>query len=80
MDCAKWTEMSTRDVECGQKCHLDLHIDHYVREAVENGHIMLKYCPTGDMLADLFTRSLAKVRFERFRSAIRVLVTAQHAN
>ena len=45
------------------------HIDvsyHYVREQVDNKNISVKYCRTEDMLADVMTKGLWKVQFERF--------------
>ena len=35
------------------------HIDikhHFIREKVENGELVLKYCPTNDMIADMITK------------------------
>jgi len=49
------------------------HIDikhHFVREAVQTGMITLSYCPTMDMLADLFTKQLPRVRFEALRKEL----------
>ena len=37
---------------------------HFVREAVEQGTITLEYCRTDDMLADSFTKALARDQFE----------------
>ena len=49
------------------------HIDvkhHFVREAVQTGMINLSYCPTTDMLADLFTKQLPRVKFEALRTEL----------
>jgi len=35
---------------------------HYTRELISNGRIVLNYVPTADMLADLLTKSLPRVR------------------
>ena len=49
------------------------HIDvsyHFVREQVDNKVISVKYCRTEDMLADVMTKGLSKVQFERFRDML----------
>ena len=43
---------------------------HFVREAVEQGTITLEYCRTDDMLADSFTKALARDQFEKLRAGI----------
>ena len=43
---------------------------HFVREAVEQGTIILEYCRTDDMLADSFTKGLARDKFEKLRAGI----------
>ena len=37
----------------------------FVRETVQAGKIVLSYCPTTDMVADLLTKPLPKAQFER---------------
>jgi transposase InsO family protein len=44
------------------------HIDvqhHFIREKLDSGEIILKYCPTEDMVADVLTKALAKERHQR---------------
>ena len=36
---------------------------HFIREQVQNGTIKLKYCPTSQMLADIFTKGLSRDQF-----------------
>ena len=43
---------------------------HFVREAVEQGTITLEYCRTYEMLADSFTKALARDQFEKLRAGI----------
>lgn len=38
---------------------------HFVREKVARGTIILEYCPTEDMLADVLTKALAKDKHEQ---------------
>jgi hypothetical protein len=45
------------------------HIDvrhHYIRERVAEGKIEVKYKPTTDQVADIFTKSLGRVQHEKF--------------
>ena len=45
---------------------------HFVREHVENGVVILKYCPSENMLADMFTKDLNRDRFCKLREMIGV--------
>ena len=49
--------------------HIDIRY-HFVRETVEAGTINICYCPTSDMLADMFTKPIPKTRFEMLRTKI----------
>ena len=46
--------------------HIDIRY-HYVREAVQDNLINLRYCPTEEMTADVLTKSLPRERFEKLR-------------
>ena len=52
--------------------HIDVHF-HFVRQTVAQGHVTIKYCPTEDMVADIFTKSLARIKFEKFRGLLNVV-------
>lgn len=46
------------------------HIDvkyHFTREKIEQKVIILQYIPTGQQLADVFTKPLPEVQFTKFR-------------
>ena len=49
--------------------HIDIRY-HYVREAVQDGIIDLRYCPTDQMIADLMTKPLPRRLFENLRLAM----------
>ncbi|KAI5333914.1 hypothetical protein L3X38_024046 [Prunus dulcis] len=51
------------------------HIDrryHFIKDALGEGTIDLVYCPTSEELADIFTKPLAKDRFNYLRSMLGV--------
>ena len=56
----------------GRTKHIDVHF-HFIRQTVSHNHITLNYCPTDDMIADTFTKSLARFKFEKFRRLLGVL-------
>jgi hypothetical protein len=45
--------------------HIDLRY-HFIREAVDDGKITMKYVPTADNVADIFTKALGKPKFKQF--------------
>ena len=45
--------------------HIDLRF-HFVREAVEDNKITITYIPTEENVADIFTKALARPKFEVF--------------
>ncbi len=69
--------MSKNPVSHARTKHIDIKF-HYIREAVENGSVQLKYCSTEEMLADLLTKPLTKVPFQKFRPATGVQTLALH--
>lgn len=47
------------------------HIDtkyHFVKDYIQRGLVKCEYCPTDEMIADLFTKPLAKPKHDKFRS------------
>jgi hypothetical protein len=44
--------------------HIDLRY-HFIREAVEDGKISVKYIPTNDNVSDIFTKALPRPRFQQ---------------
>ena len=51
--------------------HIDIHF-HFICQTVMQGHIAIQYCPTNNMVADIFTKSLAHVKFQKFRTLLNV--------
>ena len=46
--------------------HIDIKF-HYIRDAVSKKIILVEYCTTKDMVADVFTKGLPKPAFEKLR-------------
>ena len=42
----------------------------FVSDCVKRGHIIIRYCPTDDMIGDFFTKPLQGSKFRRFRNII----------
>ena len=53
--------------------HMDIKF-HYTREAIADKSIATTYCPTANMLADIFTKPLAKDRFIYLRAQLGISV------
>ena len=45
---------------------------HYIRELIDSGEIKVQYCPTSEMLADIFTKGLSAEKFNKLRSMLGV--------
>ena len=64
----------------GRKRTKDINIKHhFVQEAVQTGMITLSYCPTTDMLADLFTKQLPRVKFEVLRMELGTITLSRRS-
>ena len=51
--------------------HIDI-CHQFVRERVVSNEIQVIYCPTGDMIADIMTKGLVKLAFEKLRDLLGV--------
>ena len=49
--------------------HIDIRY-HFVREKVEDGQVLLQYCATKDMKADMMTKPIPAVQFEYLRNIL----------
>lgn len=45
--------------------HIDIKY-HHVREVIRRGEVMLEYCPTGEMVADILTKNLPRPKHRYF--------------
>ena len=60
----------TKSLVCGSKSrHIKIE-HHYIRELVANKQVVLVYCPTSEMVADLLTKNLPKPTFEHLRNIL----------
>ena len=49
-----------------QRCkHIDIKY-HFIRETVSSKRVILEYCPTEQMIADVMTKPATKVKLRRF--------------
>ena len=59
-----------KNPECHKRTkHIDIRY-HFVREKVEDGQVLLQYCSTKDMKADLMTKPISAVQFEGLRDKL----------
>ena len=45
--------------------HINVHF-HFICQIVDLGHTSLEYCPMANMVVDIFTKSLARQKLEKF--------------
>ena len=45
---------------------------HFTRERVQAGELEIVYCRTGDMTADVMTKGLGRVQFQKLRNSMGV--------
>ncbi|KAL0314880.1 UNVERIFIED_CONTAM: Retrovirus-related Pol polyprotein from transposon RE1, partial [Sesamum angustifolium] len=64
--------LASNPVFHGRTKHVEIH-HHFVREKVLNQEVELKGIHTNDQVADIFTKALAKPKFESFKTALGVI-------
>jgi hypothetical protein len=52
---------------------------HYIRYMVQRKAVHVQYLPTHEQIADIFTKSLAKTKFEYFRERLGMVENASLA-
>jgi hypothetical protein len=61
--------MSKNPVGHKRSKHIDIR-HHFIRETVLSGAVQISYCPSSDMVADIFTKPLPNAPFERMREKL----------
>ena len=64
--------LAKNPISHGRTKHIDVRY-HFVREKVESKEIELSYCPTEEMVADTFTKSLGRLKFEKMRNLLKII-------
>ena len=62
----------------GRTKHIDIKF-HFIRDLVDSGRIKLAYCPSEDMVADMMTKGLPMVQFEKLRGLAGVVERFEHS-
>ena len=57
--------------------HIDIKY-HVIREYIKEGHIKLYYIPSDENPADMFTKVLGRVKFEKFRNMLGIEFFSEH--
>ena len=52
--------------------HIEI-LYHYIKDMVQRGAVKLQYVATNEQIVDVFTKPLARVKFEYFRDKLGVL-------
>lgn len=58
--------LTSKSIFHGRTKHVEIQY-HWIREVVNQGKLLLKHCPTVEMVADLLTKALGKPQFQRLR-------------
>lgn len=51
--------------------HFDIKL-HFIRDEILTGNVKPHYCPTEEMEADLLTKSISKIQFQKLRNLINI--------
>jgi len=58
--------LSKNPVNRQRSKHIDVRY-HFIRDEINNGKVVVQYCPTADMVADIMTKPVTKAKLENFR-------------
>ena len=76
MDNMSAIALSRNPVHHDRSKHIDTKF-HFIRECIEEGKVEVDHVGTAGQLADIFTKSLGRVRFVELRSALGVVQVQQ---
>lgn len=76
MDNMSSIALSRNPVHHDRSKHIDTKY-HFIRKCIEEGMVEVDHVGTAGQLADIFTKSLGRVRFEELRGALRVVKLQQ---
>ena len=65
-----------KNMENSVRSHRSKHINirfHFVRDNVQAKRVTVHYCSTSEMLADILTKPLGRIKHERFTRALHVM-------
>jgi len=72
MDNMSAIALSKNPVHHGRSKHIDTKY-HFLRECIEDGNVEVDHIGTAEQLADIFTKSLGRVKFIELRSALGIV-------
>ena len=61
--------LSKNPVNQRRSKHIDVRY-HFIRSAQNAGKIIIKYCPTADMVADVMTKPVTKFKLQKFKNYV----------
>ena len=61
--------LSKNPVNRSRAKHIDIRY-HFIRSEIARGRVVVKYCPTENMVADIMTKPVTKVKLEKFKGFI----------
>ena len=76
MDNMSAIALSKNPVHHDRSKHIDTKY-HFLRECFEEGKVEVEHVGTANQLADIFTKSLGRVRFQELRKALGVVELQQ---
>lgn len=70
-------DLAKNHVFHGRSKHMDIRY-HFIRECVERGEVVLKHVSSSDQRADIMTKAMATIKFERMCNLLGVKELIRH--